>query len=136
MWEIDKHLQKDEEIIFTGGPEWGGYYAGFIFSILTIFTIIIPIIIIGIIYLNKSSTKYGLTNKRVFKRTGIISEDFKSSTFKHITSIRIKQGIMGKIFGFGHIVIDTAGSGLGFEFVWFCVKDPLQVKNEIEKLID
>lgn len=136
MWEIDKHLQKDEKIIYIGSPDWSGYYMGFVFIILTIFTIIIPIIILGIIYLHKSSTKYVITDKRVFKRTGIISEDFKSSTFKHITSLRIKQGIIGKIFGFGHIVIDTAGSGSGFEFVWFCVKNPFQVKNEIEKLID
>jgi len=136
LWEIDKHLQKDEKIIFTGSPEWSGYYVGFIFAILTIFTIIIPIIILGIIYLHKSSTKYVVTNKRVFMRMGIISEDFKSSTYKHITSIRIKQGIIGKIFGFGHIVIDTSGSGSGFEFAWFCVKNPLRVKNEIEKLID
>jgi len=108
---------------------------GFIFIILTSFTIIIPIIILARIYLHKSSTKYAITNKRVFKRMGIISEDFKSSTFNHITSLRVKQGLIGKIFGFGHVVIDTAGSGSGFEFVWFCVKNPFQVKNEIENLI-
>ena len=136
MWEIDNHIQKDEKIIYMGSPEWSGYYTGFIFAILTIFTIIIPIIIIGMIYLHRSSTKYVATNKKVFKRIGIISEDFKSSTYKHITSIRIKQGIIGKIFGFGHIVIDTSGSGPGYEFVWLCVKNPLLVKNEIEKFIE
>jgi len=136
LWEIDNHIQKDEKIIYAGSPEWSGYYMGFIFVILTIFTIIIPIIILGRIYLHKLSTKYVVTDKKVFMRAGILSEDFKSSTYKHITSIRIKQGIIGKIFGFGHIVIDTSGSGSGFEFVWFCVKNPLQVKNEIEKLVD
>jgi uncharacterized membrane protein YdbT with pleckstrin-like domain len=72
----------------------------------------------------------------VIGREGIISEDFKSSTFKHITSLRVKQGIIGKIFNFGNIIIDTSGSGSGFEFVWLYVKNPVQVKNEIEKHID
>ncbi len=136
MWTIDNHIQKDENIIYTGSPAWIGYFWGFIFAIITILTIIIPIIVIGIIYLHKSSTKYAITNKRVIGRSGIISEDFKSSTFKHITSLRVKQGIIGKIFNFGNIIIDTSGSGSGFEFVWRYVNNPVQVKNEIEKHID
>ncbi|MDP3106217.1 MAG: PH domain-containing protein [Candidatus Methanoperedens sp.] len=136
MWTIDNHIQKDENIIYTGSPAWIGYFWGFVFAIITIPTIIIPIIFIGIIYLHKSSTKYAITNKRVIGRAGIISEDFKSSTFKHITSLRVKQGIIGKIFNFGNIIIDTSGSGSGFEFVWRYVNNPVQVKNEIEKHID
>jgi len=136
LWTIDNHIQKDENIIYTGSPEWIGYFWGFVFAIITIWTIIIPIIVIGIIYLLKSSTKYAITNKRVMRRSGIISDDVKSSTFKHITSLRVKQGIFGKLFNFGNIGIDTSGSGSGFEFIWLFVNDPVQVKNEIEKHIE
>ena len=136
MWTIDNHIQKDENIIFTGSPAWIGYFWFFVIALITIYTIIIPIIVVGIIYLTKSSTIYAITNKRVIGRSGIISEDFKSSTFKHITSLRVKQGIIGKLFDFGNITIDTSGSGSGVEFIWRYVNNPVQVKNEIEKHID
>lgn len=136
MWTIDNHIQKDENILYTGSPTWIGFFWGFVLAIITIWTIIIPIIVIGIIYLNKSSMKYAITNKRVIGREGIVSEDFKSSTFKHITSIRVKQGIIGKIFNFGDIIINTSGTGSGFEFIWHYVKNPVQVKNIIEQHID
>jgi uncharacterized membrane protein YdbT with pleckstrin-like domain len=136
MWTIDNHLQKDETILYTGNPAWVGYFWFFVIALITIPTIIIPIIILVIIYLQKSSTIYAITNKRVIGRTGFISEDFKSSTFKHITSLRIKQGIIGKLFNFGNIIVDTSGSGLGVEFIWRYVNDPVNVKNEIEKHIE
>ncbi len=82
MWTIDNHIQKDENIIFTGSPAWIGYFWFFVIALITMYTIIIPIIIVGIIYLTKSSTIYAITNKRVIGREGIISEDFKSSTKK------------------------------------------------------
>ena len=136
MWTIDNHIQKDENILYTGSPAWLGFFWGLVLAIITIWTIIIPIIVIGIIYLNKSSMKYAITDKRVIGRTGIVSEDFKSSTFKHITSMRVQQGIIGKIFNFGNIIIDTSGTGSGFEFIWLHVKNPVQVKNIIEQHID
>jgi hypothetical protein len=175
LWSIDNHIQKDENILFIGNPAWIGYIWGFVFALITIPTIIIPIIILVIIYLHRTSTIYAITNKRVVGRTGFIlseypaallrlgqttinvtsvvtpsqemprssaavgsftSEDFKSSTFKHITSLRVKQGIIGKLFNFGNIIVDTSGSGLGVEFIWRYVNNPVNVKNEIEKHIE
>ncbi|CAG0982919.1 hypothetical protein METP1_01872 [Methanosarcinales archaeon] len=64
-------------------------YLGFCFALITIWTIIIPIFIIVIIYLSKSSTTYAITNKRVIRRKGIISETFKSSIDK--INIKVNQ---------------------------------------------
>lgn len=136
MWTLDNQIQKDENILFIGSPAWIGYFWFFVIAIITIWTIIIPIIVIGFIYLHRSSTTYAITNKRVMRRSGILSEDVKSSTFKHITSLRVKQGIIGKIFNFGDIIIDTSGSGLGIEFIWHYVNNHINVKNEIEKHIE
>lgn len=136
VWTLDEHIQTDEKITYLGSPAWIGYFWAFVLALFTIWTIIIPIFIIGIIYLLKSSTLYAITNKRVIGRRGIISEDFKSSTFKHITSLRVKQGIIGKMFNFGNIIVDTSGSGQSVDFVWRFVNNPVQVKNEIEKHID
>jgi len=129
MWEIKKHFREDEKVIFEGTPSWMGYITYFILFGLWF----IPPIIGA---LKKLSTKYVITDRRVMGRYGIISEDFKSASFKHITSVRIKQGLIGKMFNFGNIVIDTAGSGAGLDFVWSYVNNPIDVKNQIEKFID
>lgn len=136
MWEIDQHVQKEEVIKYEGTPEWIGYLGYFILAALTIWTLIIPLILVLAAVFSKLSTKYLITNKRVARRYGIISEDFKSATFKHITSVRTKQGLIGKIFNFGNIIIDTAGTGIGVDFVWKYIKDPVKVKNMIEKHIE
>ena len=136
MWEIEQHIRKEEKIKYQGTPEWIGYLGTFILAFLTIWTVIIPLIIIPFAIFSKLSTKYVITDKRVAGRFGILSEDFKSATFKHITSVRTKQGLIGKIFNFGNVIIDTAGTGMGVDFVWKYVKDPVEVKNKIEKHID
>ncbi len=132
MWTNDEHIQKDEKILWIGSPEWIGYFWLFVLAIITIWTIIIPIILIILIYLSKSSTIYAITDKRLLGRQGIISENFKSLTFEHITSIRVEKGILGKIFDFGDIVMYTSGINSMF---WRYVKNPVQVKNEMEKHI-
>jgi uncharacterized membrane protein YdbT with pleckstrin-like domain len=109
-----------------------GYFWGFAIALITLLSVFIPLLIILYIVLNKRSTKYVITNKRIAGRYGIISEDFKSASFQHITSVRVKQGLIGKIFKFGNIIIDTAGSGTGVDFVWKYVKNPIEVKNKIE----
>lgn len=117
MWELDRHLQKDEKIVYEGKPVWFGYILWIILAVITIYSILLPILIISYVFLSKTSTRYALTNKRIIARYGIISEDFKSSSFKHITSVRVTQSFIGKIFGFGNIIIDTSGSGSSREFV-------------------
>ncbi len=135
MWSVEKHIQKKEIIKYEGTPEYIGYFWWFVLGLITISTIFIPLLILLLVYLNKNSTKYIITNMRVARRKGIISEDFKSSTFKHMTSVSTKQGIIGKLFNFGTLTIDTSGSGSSVEFNWKYVKDPIQIKNKIEKNI-
>ena len=136
MWEIEPHLQKGEKIKYQGTQVWIGYLGTFIVAFLFIWTIIIPILLILFAILNKYSTKYVITNKRVAGRFGVLSEDFKSASFKHITSVRSRQGVFGKIFNFGTLVIDTSGTASDTEFVWKRVKDPVKVKNMIEEKVD
>ena len=58
MWEIEPHIQKEEKIKYEGSPEWIGYLLGFFFAVITIFTVLIPLLIVSFIVLNKLSTKY------------------------------------------------------------------------------
>ena len=133
MWEIQPHLQKGEKVVYEGAPNIMGYLWVFILAFLLVWTILIPAILIVWVIFERKSYKFVITNKRVATRRGILSEDFKSASFNHITSVRVFQGILGKIFGYGDVMVDTSGTGTALELHWRYVSDPIQVKNMIEK---
>lgn len=136
MWELDEHMQKNEELLYEGTPKWIGYIWYYIWALITLVTVIIPIFLIAYAILHKKSTKYALSSKRVIERSGILTEDLKTATFKFITSVRLRQSLFGKIFGYADLIIDTAGTGSDVDFTWRYVDTPLEVKNKLEELVD
>ena len=100
-----------------------------------IFMLVPTLLLLTIVIISKLSIKYAITERRVLGRSGIFSEDFKSVTFTHITSLYVRHGILGRLLRFGDIVIDTSGSGSRVEFVWRYVKNPINVKNTLEARI-
>lgn len=81
-------------------------------------------------HLRLKFTEYGLTNRRVVFKKGIVArltEEMKIST---IETVEIKQSFTGRIMGFGNIMV----SGVGVSDVAFTlVKDPMGVKKLIEE---
>ena len=73
---------------------------GFVFAILTFIT---PFVM----YVYYRITEYGVTNKRILIRTGLIGADIRSLYFEQIRSIFINTSILGKLLGTGTILIDT-----------------------------
>jgi uncharacterized membrane protein YdbT with pleckstrin-like domain len=69
----------------------------------------------------------------LIKRTGIITNSIKTVPYKHITSIEVKETILGRIFRYSHLLIDTSGSGAAIEFRWDYVGAAHKVKKLIEK---
>lgn len=142
VWDIDNHLQKNEKIIFEEKPSFFGFkfalLLGAIFLILSFisfFYFFLSLFFFSLIFLNRETHKYYLTNKRIISRKGVISENFKSASFNHVTSINVRRGLFGLIFNYGNLEIKTSGSFSKSDFVWLYVSDPIVVKNEIENKI-
>jgi len=76
------------------------------------FTIGIIVLVVGmlIIFLNFFSNlvvEYGITNKRIIIKSGLIGTDYKSIYFEQISQVVVDVGLIGKIFGTGNLKIDT-----------------------------
>jgi uncharacterized membrane protein YdbT with pleckstrin-like domain len=69
----------------------------------------------------------------LLRRTGIITNNIKTVPFKHITAIEVKETLMGRIFRYSHLFIETSGSGQAIEFRWDYVGAAHKVKKLIEK---
>lgn len=97
----------------------------FIIGICTIIWLIPAIIY----WLSWKNTENGVTNKRVIHKSGIISRTTDEMRLKSIESIYIQQGVWGRIFGFGHIIIKGRGQG---DVVLRWIENPLDAKKQIE----
>jgi uncharacterized membrane protein YdbT with pleckstrin-like domain len=75
------------------------------------------------------TTEQVLTNKRVFRKTGIISRDTDELTKEKVETVSINQSILGRILNFGDI--EFTGTG-GIKIIFTYVKNPTKVKKQFE----
>lgn len=74
-------------------------------------------------------TECALTNKRVILKTGILSRNALELRLSKCDSLRVDQGIFGRIFGYGTIVAMTGGAANHFKFI----ADPIGFRNAINQ---
>ena len=61
-------------------------------------------------YLNTISTELAITNKRVIAKFGFIRRRTTEINLSMIESIHVHQGLLGRIFNFGSLVVSGAGA--------------------------
>ena len=101
----------------------------YIFS-LAIVLIIYSIFELLIRSIIRLSTEQALTNKRVFRKTGLISRNTDELVLAKIETIAVKQSIFGRMLNFGDIEFTGTG-GVYIRFVY--VPDPTAVKRDFEQ---
>lgn len=80
-----------------------------------------------------STSEFAVTNKRIIKKTGLISRKTKEIYLSHVESIGIDQGILGRIFNFGTIVIIGTG---GTPNYMKSIIDPMKLRNRINAILE
>lgn len=86
-----------------------------------------------VIFLHWICTKYYLTNLRLIKERGIIGKRIMSIWLDKVQDVTCKFGIWGRIFGFGDIEVQSAGT-YG-KIVFGSLPSPKKLEKEIEKAI-
>lgn len=106
---VEGTLIKDEKVIYEGKIS--------IWSLL-------PLIILGLLFitigvgvlfwiaaaLRYITTELAFTNKRVIAKFGFISRKTIELNLTKVESVQVNQGILGRIFNFGTLVISGAGN--------------------------
>ncbi len=86
-----------------------------------------------IIFLDWIFTTYYLTNFRLIKERGIIGQKIMSIPLDKVQDVTARFGILGRIFGFGDIEIESAGT-YG-KIVFGFLPSPRKVQEKIELAI-
>jgi len=127
---IEQVLGRDEEIIATAKIT-GWIYLGPALLTACTFGLLFPVLLIP--YVQRATTDLGVTNKRVIAKTGLISRRTVEQRIQKIESIKVSQGIFGRLFDYGTIMIHGTG---GATTPIAKVAEPLRFKRAVESVID
>ena len=97
----------------------------------------IPILILGILILIllvwiRKTNEIVITNKRIIVKSGIIIRAAFELKIEMLESINVYQGILGRIFGYGMVMV--CGVGASRQRVFY-INDPLEFRQHFFKEI-
>lgn len=61
-------------------------------------------------FLHKISTELAITDRRVIAKFGFIRRNTVEISLSKIESIQVNQGLLGRVFDFGSLVVSGAGN--------------------------
>jgi uncharacterized membrane protein YdbT with pleckstrin-like domain len=101
-------------------------------ALIWIAVLVIAAIPILMTLLSWKSAECAVTNKRVILKTGFVQSKTAEMFLNKIESVGVDQSIVGRILGFGTIVIRGTGGSLE---PFHRVSNPLRFRNQIQEQI-
>jgi uncharacterized membrane protein YdbT with pleckstrin-like domain len=120
MKYIEEDLGKNEKLIYSTKLHWIIFVN--IFNIFTLF--ILPILLYKF-------TEFGITNKRILIKEGVIGRNTTEIKNSKIESINIRQSILGRIFNFGTLHVVGSGGTVG---TYKNISDPKEFKRVFNRI--
>lgn len=136
MTYITQTLVADETLLAEGKiSKWSLFHIYCAAVIFGVSIICLPISAMLLLYawLKIRSTEMGITSKRVIRKSGVIMRDTDEIRLNKVESVSVKQGFLGRIFGYGDVII--SGSG-GNDAVMKGVRDPLAFRRAVDAAAD
>lgn len=107
---IDSTLIKDEKVAYAARISFWSQVPLIVLGFFLLFAYGIGLVIWLVAYLRYKTTELAVTNKRVIAKFGFISRQTIELNLNKVESIQVHQGILGRIFNFGSLVISGAGN--------------------------
>ena len=143
MSYIDNHLMKGEVVLYRSKLHWivfiwpvilfvlalmlfaGGSGIGTIFLLFAIGSAVVS-------YITFKTSEFGITNKRVIAKVGFIRRDALEILLSKIEGIHVKQSVLGRMLGFGSIVVSGTG---GTKDPFHNIDAPLEFRRMVQEQI-
>jgi len=128
MSYITDNLKPNEEILFETRLHWAFLVLTALWSWILIF---IPLIIAILKYI---STEFVVTNQRIVIKHGILSKNVDEASLDKIQNISLRQGFIGRLVGFGTIIVQTAATFGRDTFPY--VNNPIEMQKVVSNQVD
>lgn len=107
---VQSTLINNEKAIYEAKLSIWAKLPTLIFGFFLLFFYGAGLIVFLLVYLQYISTELAFTNKRVIAKFGFISRQTVELNIQKVESLQVTQGILGRIFNFGTIIISGAGN--------------------------
>ena len=107
---VEGALVKDERVVHIGHISlWSMWH------LIAVGVVLIPAIGLGLVflavaYVRYKSTELAVTTKRVIVKHGFIRRQTVEINLNKVESIQVDQGVLGRVFSFGTLVISGTGT--------------------------
>jgi uncharacterized membrane protein YdbT with pleckstrin-like domain len=105
---IEDALVKGEKVVHLGKVSLWSLWHLLVFGVL-LTPVVIGLVLLVIAYIRFKSIEMAVTTKRVIVKHGFISRSTIEINLSRVESLQVEQGVLGRIFNFGTIVV--AGTG-------------------------
>ena len=119
---IEGALIKDEKVMYTGNISLWSLSPLIILGFLLLALYGFGLIIWLVAFIRYKTTELAITNKRVIAKFGFISRQTMELSINKVESIQVNQGILGRIFNYGSLIISGAGNP---QAPIPCISDPM-----------
>lgn len=129
MAYLDESLAPGETIVARFDLHWVAKWRLIVFLLLAIPTFGIALLAALYEWLRLRSIEQGVTNRRVVRKTGIVSRETAELRLASIETIDLRQSAWGRLFGFGNVVLTGRGESA---MIFAQLADPIAAKRMIE----
>ena len=133
MGYIESTLSGEENVEFKFSYHWIMWITPVIGLFLIPVTVGVSLLFSIYYSLKIIFTEQGVTTKKGVKKEGIISRNTEELLLSKVETVEIKQGILGRILGYGNIQLTGTGSS---NLIFKTVSSPMKVKRNIETLLN
>jgi uncharacterized membrane protein YdbT with pleckstrin-like domain len=141
---IENNLAPGEQLVYRVQPHWIIFIKPLFFTLaliifgrifagnMALVYIAIPVAFIVWIakFIEYTCSEFGVTNKRVLSKTGLIHVDVIDTLLQRIESVQVYQSLLGKILGYGVVTICGTG-GDRYPFMW--IKNPMLFRSHAQE---
>ena len=107
---VEKNLVSGEQIIYKGQLSLWNLAPNIIAGVLLLPVFGLGLLVLLGVLIRYKSTELAITNKRIVAKFGFIRRSTVEIGVRKIESIQVHQGILGRLFNFGSIVMAGAGN--------------------------
>lgn len=145
MSYIDRHLLPGEVVAYRTRLHWKIFVLPVLASlglvalalwalsadrrVLAIPPIVIALVVLFAAWIRRRSSEFAVTNKRVIIKLGVMTTRSMELLLPKIEGITVTQSLMGRMFGFGEIVV--TGSG-GTQEPFDNIQSPLDFRQAVQ----
>ena len=106
---VEAALVKDEQIVHVGHVSLWSMWHLIALGIVLLPALGLGLIFLGMAYVRYKTTELAITTRRVIVKHGFIRRRTVEININKVESIQVDQGILGRMFNFGTLVIAGAG---------------------------